>query len=462
MSILPMSTSILLVEDERTITLDVTHRLKRLGYPQPAVANTGEDAVRLALSLRPSIILMDIVLGEGMDGIEAASRIRAEMSVPIIYLTAHADPLVLQRAKVTEPFGYLLKPFEDRELLTCIEMALYKHRMDTNLRRKERWFSTTLGSIADAVVAVNSKGQITYLNDSAENLLGFPVQQVAHKPFADLIRITTTDGAPFPGNPTNIVCQCDNCTGREQFSGSLHTTRSASVPIDVTVTGLMDDAGNCNGAVLVIHDATERHKAEEALRNSLNVLQRTLRETVKALAATSEKRDPYTAGHQSRVAQLACALGQHLQLSADNIEGLRVAALLHDIGKINVPAEILAKPTRLSDLEMAIMRQHSQVGYDILREINFPWPVAEIVYQHHERLDGTGYPRSLAGADILPEASIVSVADVVEAMSSHRPYRPALGLAEALAEVQAGSGTRYASHVVEACCTLFTNGFTFE
>jgi putative nucleotidyltransferase with HDIG domain len=168
-----------------------------------------------------------------------------------------------------------------------------------------------------------------------------------------------------------------------------------------------------------------------------------------------ETRDPYTAGHERRVAELAVAIAAEMGMPPDELHGLRLAALIHDIGKIAVPAEILAKPGRLSDVEFNLIRQHPASGFDILEVIDFGRPVAEFVLQHHERLDGSGYPRGLAGDQVLPEARIIAVADVVEAMSSHRPYRAALGLDAALDEVCGQAGVKYDAAVVAACVRLF-------
>ena len=210
-------------------------------------------------------------------------------------------------------------------------------------------------------------------------------------------------------------------------------------------------------------DITERKRAEEELRQSLERLQKTLEGTVHALASAVEMRDPYTAGHQRRVTELACAVAEEMGLSEEQIEGLRMAALIHDIGKINVPAEILSKPTHLTDIEFDLMKIHPQTGYDILKGIEFPWSVAQIVLQHHERLDGSGYPTGLKGDEILLEPRILGVADVVEAMSCHRPYRPARGLEKALEEIAQNKGKLYDSKVVDACLRLFAEGrFTFE
>ena len=181
----------------------------------------------------------------------------------------------------------------------------------------------------------------------------------------------------------------------------------------------------------------------------------TLISTVQALAATIELRDPYTAMHQRRVADLAIGIGRLLGLSSSQLCGLDLAATIHDIGKLGVPAEILAKPGRINATEYELIKQHAAAGAEIVKGIDFPWPVREIIWQHHERLDGSGYPRGLKGAAIVLEARILAVADVTEAMTSHRPYRKAIGIDAALAEIESGRGTRYDARCVDACLRLF-------
>jgi putative nucleotidyltransferase with HDIG domain len=211
----------------------------------------------------------------------------------------------------------------------------------------------------------------------------------------------------------------------------------------------------------------ERHRAEKALAESLDHLRKTLEETVNALAVTAEKRDPYTAGHQKRVAQLACAIAREMHLPQEQIEGINVAGILHDIGKIYVPAEILAMPRRLEEMEMALIRAHPEIGHQILKTIPFTWPISKIILQHHERIDGSGYPLNLMGDAILLEARIIGVADVVEAIASHRPYRPSLGVGYAIEHITNNKGILYDSQVVEACLNIFSNvasaeNFIFE
>lgn len=209
--------------------------------------------------------------------------------------------------------------------------------------------------------------------------------------------------------------------------------------------------------------ALERKQTEDATRLNLTILRKSLDETVKAVTTIGEKRDPYTAGHQRRVTELALAIAREMNLSPERIEGLNVAGMLHDVGKISVPSDILNKPGRLSEGEFMVIKSHPQISYDILKTIDFPWPVAQIAYQHHERIDGSGYPRGLKGKNILLEAKILSVADVVEAIASHRPYRPALGVDVALEEISKNKGRLYDPNVVDACLKLFNEkGFKFE
>lgn len=184
-------------------------------------------------------------------------------------------------------------------------------------------------------------------------------------------------------------------------------------------------------------------------------VRRALDGAIEAIGRVTEARDPYTAGHQRRVTELAVALADRLGLDSVRVDAVRASGLLHDIGKLSIPAEILAKPSGLSALEMSLIKVHPESAYEVLRTIEFPWPVADIVLQHHERMDGSGYPRGLRGAAILVEARILAVADVVEAMSSHRPYRAALGIDAALEEIERGRGTLYDAEVVDACLELF-------
>jgi len=214
---------------------------------------------------------------------------------------------------------------------------------------------------------------------------------------------------------------------------------------------------------LEIANRMYRHDLEKIVEERTASLQEALEGIIQAMARTVEARDPYTAGHQHRVALLSVAIAEKMGIPKDQIEGVRMAGRIHDLGKISAPAEILSKPTRLTDIEFGLIKTHPRVGYDILKEIEFPWPIAQMVLQHHEKMNGSGYPQGLSGEDILLEARILCVADVVEAMASHRPYRAALGIDVAFDEISKNRGVIYDPHVADACLKIFKEkGFKFE
>ncbi|MBP7461459.1 MAG: HD domain-containing protein [Candidatus Delongbacteria bacterium] len=208
----------------------------------------------------------------------------------------------------------------------------------------------------------------------------------------------------------------------------------------------------------LLKEVSLRMQAENQLEKSLLDIQQVLQGVIQAISMTVEIRDPYTAGHQRRVSDLAYAIARQMKLSDEQADIIRMAGLLHDIGKVMVPAEILSKPGKLNLVEFSLIQMHPQVGYDILKSINFPWPIARIVHQHHEKLDGSGYPLHETKDNILLEAQILSVADMVEAIASHRPYRPSLGIETALEEIRKYQGVQLNSEAVDACITLFQEG----
>ncbi len=241
----------------------------------------------------------------------------------------------------------------------------------------------------------------------------------------------------------------------------------AAAAIDAGTYGYIIKPFHSNELVINVQNALRRRQLElgqrmyrQALEGKVEErtakLQKALEGIVHAMSLTVEKRDPYTAGHQRRVADLAVAIGREMKMPVDCIEGIRMAGMIHDLGKIAVPAEILSKPTRLTEIEFALIKTHPQIGHDIVADIDFPWPIARMILEHHERMDGSGYPQGLCGDKILLEARILSVADVVEAMATHRPYRPGLGQDAALAEISRGRAAQYDPDVADACLRLFT------
>ena len=454
-------TKILVVEDESIVARDIRNMLVGLGYEVTAVVSGAMAAIQKAQETGPDIVLMDVMLQGDITGVEAAEQIYTNFSIPVVYLTAYADSTTVQQAKKTEPFGYIIKPFEERELQTTIEIALYKYKMQMELKDRERWLSTILKSIGDGVIATNKNGAITFMNPLAETLTGWKLDQALDRTLSDVFKVMNQK----PGKMQRISVKKILKGEESAFSDEaiLVSKKGKNTPIDPRLEPIKDDGGNISGVVLAFTDVTARKMAEEELKRSFEQQKIAMEGTVRAIAYTVEIRDPYTAGHQRRVTKLACTIGEEMGLSKDQIEGLRMSGELHDIGKIHVPAEILSKPGQLSEAEYTIIKTHPQVGHDILKTIEFPWPVARIVFQHHERMDGSGYPTGLKGKDILLEAKILAVADVIEAMATHRPYRPALSIEESLREISKNKGTLYDSKVVDICLRVFKEKkFKFE
>ncbi len=388
-----------------------------------------------------------------IDGIEAAYRIFKDFDIPVVYITAYVDEKTMERAKKTEPFGYIVKPFEERELQTSIEIALYKYKMEVQHREREQWLTTVLKSIGDAVIVTNEKGQITFMNPLAEKLTGWKQRNIIHKPLSSVFRIKNEKSSKALKIPLRKVMEGKTPTPPNNVY--LISKTRKKTPIDYRLLSISNNRQGATGVVLTFTDISNRIKTEKELKLRRKKLQEALEATVQAMAFTIETRDPYTAGHQRRVTRLACAIAEEMTLPEHKIEGLRMAGDLHDIGKISVPAEILSKPGPISEVEYNVIKTHPQVGYEILKTIEFPWPIAQIVHQHHERMNGSGYPLGLRGKKILLEARILAVADVVEAMATHRPYHPAQPIEMALDEISDNKGKLYDPDVVEACLRLF-------
>jgi putative nucleotidyltransferase with HDIG domain/PAS domain S-box-containing protein len=342
-----------------------------------------------------------------------------------------------------------------KELLR--EMGELRHRL-TRLEESEAWLAQIeegllsserekallLDAMVEPIIYLDLSLQILWSNRAALDSLGLIPGHSVESQFRDLWSAA---------NQADLPVHDALRSGRPQEREI--TSRDGRVWF-MRVYPVRNGGEEVTGLLAALLDVTRRKRAEEELQHSLDKLQSAFEGVVQAMGMAMEMKDLYTSGHQQRVAILACALAEELGLPEDRIEGLRVAGLLHDLGKISVAAEILSKPGKISEYEYAIIKAHPQIGCDILRGIAFPWPVAQIIVQHHERLDGSGYPAGLLEDDILLEAKILGVADVVEAMSSHRPYRPAIGVAEALDEISRNKGSLYDPEVVEACVRLFT------
>ncbi len=331
-----------------------------------------------------------------------------------------------------------------------VEDVTERKAAEDALRKSEAKHRRITENISDVVWTADLDMRTTYISPSIERLLGESVGEHLERnmedkfPPEDLARIHSIMVEEMEKEKAPDVDR-----ERTRLIEARHYRADGSlIWISMHMSLIRDDNGVPIGIQGVTRDITKRVEAEEKLRKALQT-------TIEVLTQTVERRDPYTAGHQRRVADLAGAIASEMGFDPERVEGIRVAGYVHDIGKISVPSEILSKPGKLSDIEKNIIREHPQSGRDILRDVDSDIPLAEIIYQHHERLDGSGYPRGLEGEDILIEARILAVADVVEAMASYRPYRPALGIDEALDEIEKNRGTIYDPEVVDVCLRLF-------
>jgi putative nucleotidyltransferase with HDIG domain len=314
----------------------------------------------------------------------------------------------------------------------------YREKTEKALHTSEINFRNMIYSNADGILILDKDSSIVrFMNPAAETIFGTKAKHFVGRAFEHLV---------IPDKPTEldiIIGEGKSCIAEMR---------------------VMETEWEGQTAYLAsLRDITDRKRMQQRLQLSLDNLKTVMDGTISAMAMAVEMRDPYTSGHQHRVAELVKAIAEEIKLSAENIEGVYMAASIHDIGKISLPAEILSKPVKLTDIERKMIQAHSRVGYEILKGIDFSWPIAQIVLQHHERMDGSGYPHGLGGEEILIGARIVGVADVVETMASHRPYRPSIGLDKALEEVSQNSGRLYDKKVVQACLRLFNEkGFKFS
>jgi PAS domain S-box-containing protein/putative nucleotidyltransferase with HDIG domain len=453
--------TILVVEDESIVAHDIQNMLLSLNYDVVGVTTRAKEAVNIAKKKNPSLVLMDIMLQGTSGGVKAADVIYKKHNIPVVYLTSYTDETTLQLAKETAPFGYLLKPFEERELQTTIEIALYKFKMEQELKKREQWLFTMLESIADGVIATDDKGNTTFMNPKAESLTGWKQMDALNSPLEKIFLVRDEKSGKRFNRLLQPVLEAKET---DVFSEAILISKNGNkTPIEFRIAPIKQEENRISGTILAFSNISRRKIAEEKLIESWEKQKRTMQGTMDAMAFTIEKRDPYTAGHQHRVTKLAVAIAERFGFTKDRIEGLKMAGELHDIGKIYIPAEILSKPGNITDVEFNIIKTHPKVGYDILKSIEFPWPIQEFVLQHHERMDGSGYPDGLKGNDIHLEARILAVADVIEAMVSHRPYRPALPIQQAIDEIKHNQGILYDKKVVDACLDILMNGnFTFD
>ncbi len=325
-----------------------------------------------------------------------------------------------------------------------------RRKAQEELRRSEEKYRTILEDIREGYYEVDLTGNFTFFNDTVCRVMGYSKEELMgmnNRQYTDdeeLKKVFDAYNKVYAtGEPNKEAAwQIKRKDGSRRY-------------IEGFISLLRDPSGRPKGFRGIAHDITDRKQAEAKLQQTLESLKKAVATTISVLVSALESRDPYTAGHQSQSARLACAIAGEMGLCENKIEGILMAGCIHDIGKLAIPAEILTKPTKLTNLEYSLIKEHPQCGYDMLKDVESPWPLADIVYQHHERMNGSGYPRNLKGDEIILEARIMAVADVVDAMGSHRPYRAALGIEAALEEIEKNKGSLYDADVVNACVKLF-------
>ena len=396
--------TILIIEDSIIQAEMLRRLLVGAGY-EVLTAHDGSQGFVMARAIRPDLVISDVTMPV-MDGFEFCRRVRQDDEIsdlPVILLTAMGSARDVVRGLNLGADNYVTKPYDASLLLERVRETLGR--------------PSTVAKQEKCVLQARIDGEIVEVQAGPQQVLDLMLSTYA-----------------------NALAQNKVLQSTQDDLAELNKALESEV--------------ERKSAALLEQQRRLSEERESQLRKEaehLRQLHETLLESVTAIAATVEMRDPYTSGHQRRVADLAVEIGRQMGCTEDVLEGLRIAAVMHDLGKIRIPSEILSKPGRLDKEEFDLIKTHARASYDILKNIHFPWPIADIVYQHHERLDGSGYPRGLKAPEILLESMILIVADVVESMSTPRPYRRALGLEAAIREIEAGKGVKYDPSTVDAC-----------
>jgi len=486
---------ILIVDDSKENLYLLEALLKGNGY-QIISATNGAEALEKLRADDFDMIISDILMPV-MDGFKLCQECKRDEHLKgiffVFYTATYVDEKDEELALSLGADKFIRKPIEPDEFMSIIKGLIRDAEADKSARRKpvakvekdvlklysERLVNKLEKKVLDLETEIARRKQVEEMLQKSERKYRTLVENLPHKIFLKdknsvYISCNENYALDLKIKPDEIAGKTDYDfyprelaekyraddreileSGKVEDVEEKYSVNGQEFYVYTIKTPVRDESGEITGIMGIFWDITEKKRTEEALKQSTEKLLAAMNAIIEAMALTVEMRDPYTAGHQRRVTKLAVAIATEMGLPEEKVEGLRVAATVHDIGKINVPAEILSKPAKLNEVEFNLVKLHSQAGYDILKGVEFPWPIAPIVLQHHERLDGSGYPQGLKSEDILFEAKILAVADVVEAMASHRPYRPALGIGQALDEISHKSGILYDSEVVDACFRLF-------
>ncbi len=438
---------LLILEDQQDDAKLMVHKLRQAGFELTWQQVETEQDYLAHLDLTLDVILADYTLPQ-FDALRALHILQErKLDIPFIVVTGTISEEVAVECMKQGAADYLHKDRLAR-LGQAVTNALHekklryeKRQAEESLReREEMWrrYEFIVNASGELMSLINRDYIYEAVNESYCRSQNLEREDIIGRSVAELWSEEVFNNV--------IKGYLDRCFADEEvrYQTWFEFGALGSRCFEVIYYPYRDQQNTVTHVVVVSRDITE--------------LRRTLEATISSLASALAMRDPYTADHQRKVTKLACAIANEMTLSDKQIDGIRLAALAHDIGKIYVPAEILSKPGRLTDIEFSMIKTHSQVGYDILEPIKFPWPIAQIVLQHHEKINGSGYPQGLSGEDILIEAKIITVADVVDAMSSHRPYRPALDKKVTISEISQKKGILYEPEVVDACLKLLAEG----
>jgi PAS domain S-box-containing protein/putative nucleotidyltransferase with HDIG domain len=456
----------LIIEDSEDDSLLVVRVLQKGGYDLEYERVETADAMREALERGAWDIIISDYNMPHFSGYAALELYKERgFDIPFIIVSGVIGEEIAVAAMVSGAHDYVMKnnlprliPAIQRELRDA-ESRKERKQVVEELCRTNELLTSIVENIPNMIFLKDAKDlRFVRFNQAGEDLLGYSRKDLLGKNDYDF----------FPKEQADLFTQID----REVLRGNkvvdipeehLQTRNNGVRTLHTQKVPILDVKGEPAYLLGISADITAHKLAEEHLKETAEKLRKSLIGTILAMSLMVETRDPYTAGHQKKVSNLARAIAQEMGLSNDIVDSIRMAGIIHDIGKISIPAEILSKPGKLSDTEFSLIKIHSQTGYDILRDVGLPYPVAEMVLQHHERLDGSGYPQGLKNGQIHLESQIIAIADVVEAIASHRPYRPALGIDVALEEIEKNKGILYDAGVVDVCVKLFREKmFNFE
>jgi len=460
----PQALRVLMVEDSESDEQLIIRELKKGGYePEYERVETAAGMKKALKDKQWDIILCDYKMPE-FNAPSAITLLKGtNIDIPLIIVSGAIGEEIAVKCMRSGAHDYIMKtnlsrlcPAITRELEEA-EVRVQRKLAEDALKESEKKYRLLADNVHDVIFVLDMNLKYTYVSPSVKILRGYEPEELLQQTPAGMLTPSSLDLA------TKTIAETMELEKNEHREINVSRTLQlemirkdgTTVWAEVKFSLIRDENQQLVSIMGVTRDITERKMAEAKLQQTLGNLRKAVGTTIQTMVSAVEMRDPYTAGHQLRAANLACAIATEMELTQDKIDGIRMAGSIHDIGKLSIPAEILSKPTKLTYIEFSLIKEHSHTGYEMLKDVESPWPLAQIVYQHHERMDGSGYPRNLKGNEILIEARIMAVADVVEAMASHRPYRPSLGIDAALAEIEKNKGTHYDNTVADACLRLF-------